>query len=298
MSAAHWYRGYGLLFHSDIALPELAPCAPGPVDVRIRLTQDLGIDTARLSPRLFHTIADDAHLMVLPDIGRFLMRGGTEILVQPIGACEPGLLRLYLIGSAMGMIFHQRGQLVMHGAGVVAHGRASLFVGESGAGKSTLSAHLGAAGHAILADDTVPLVERDGRFQAWPGSRVFKLWRDALDGLRSAPRTVEPVGNRVEKYYASNPGIPDDRPYEVAEIIELVRSDGPAMLEPVTGLAALKIVSANAYRPEFVTLLGREAPHFRLVAALAGSVRVLRLHRPWDAARLSETIDLLDAHWD
>ena len=45
MTAPFWYRGYGLLFRSDIDLPELTPAEAGAEDAFIRVAPDAsGVD--------------------------------------------------------------------------------------------------------------------------------------------------------------------------------------------------------------------------------------------------------------
>jgi hypothetical protein len=62
-------------------------------------------------------------------------------------------------------------------------------------------------------------------------------------------------------------------------------------------LEALRVISQNTYRPEYVPLLGREAEHFQLCSRLADRVPVVRLRRPWALGRLGETLVLLRARW-
>jgi hypothetical protein len=302
MTTQFWHRAHGLLFCSEISMPEFAEASLGSADVVIRLGPEAAEarTEADLAKGVFAGFLSTpaGPVLAVPEIADFLVRDGREILITPAEGHEPGMLRLYLQGSVIGMLFHQRGQLVLHGAAVVREGKISVFTGPSGAGKSTLAAHLGRQGFAVLADDTLPLSRTSyGGFQAWPGSRVFKLWKDALERIGTPDGDLPPIGNRFDKFMFTNPCAAPDRPAPLAEIILLDRGDGPAQLAEVKGLEAMALVAENAYRPEYVPLLGRDAAHFRLAAELSGAVRVLRLTRPWDAARMPETLDCLTAHW-
>ena len=302
MSRWHWYRGHGLLFRSEVELHELAPVGAGTADAFIRLGQEAGDAFAatdldgpdfagfRQSPL--------GPVMRIENHADVLVRDGREIIITPHPEMDPGMLRLFLIGSAMGMLCHQRGLLVLHGAATVHHRGVTIFVGVSGAGKSTLAAHLGRMGHAVLSDDTLALHHGpDGGFVAWPGSRVFKLWRDALDRLGEATTTSEAVANRIDKFYFENEAIAPDEPVPLDEIVVLERGGEKPVLERLDPLATMQILSEHAYRPEYVGLLDRDTPHFYDTAALMGSVRAYRLSRPWDASRIDETIGLMQRHW-
>lgn len=302
MSATHWYRGHGLLIRSDLALPEFAPAAPGDADLEIvcgtgaaaRFAAHPAADPKR--PALFET--PEGMVLSIPDVGAFHVQGGRRVEVSPVPGHDPGALRLYLVGSVSAILFHQRGQHVLHGAAIVRPGGVSLFVGESGAGKSTLAAHLGARGHAVLSDDALVLHETaEGRCVAWPGSRVFKLWEDALAGLGTGTGGLARIANRENKYFWQNPALAEDRAHPLDEIFVLDRAEGPPRLEALTTLETLGTITTHTYRPELLARTGNRSGHFRSGAALAASLRGYRLTRPWRIEAMGDVIELLEAHW-
>ncbi|MHA1528576.1 MAG: hypothetical protein ACTSVG_06125 [Alphaproteobacteria bacterium] len=302
----HWYRGYGLQVYSETALPELLPVAAGaPADLRIRLTplaerQWTASGATEADADGFVAAPGGGFVMRVIGICDYWVRGGTEIDLSPADGADLVSVRLYLIGSALGMAFHQRGMLVLHGSTLQRQGAATIFVGESGEGKSTLAANLGRQGHAVFGDDTMPLWPRaDGGFDAWPGSRMLKLWSDTIDALGETPAQLDCVGDRLDKFFFPNKSAVPDAPVPVGEIIllEAGGAETGVAVEPLAGLEALRVISQNTYRPEYVPLLGREAEHFQLCSQLAGQVTVVRLRRPWAIDRLGETLALLQARW-
>jgi len=304
--AQHWYRGYGLEVCSAIALPEFFPVAAGAAaDLRIRLTRQaerqwIASGATEADADGFVAAPGGGFVMRVAGICDYWVRGGNEIGLSPARGADLASVRLYLIGSALGMAFHQRGMLVMHGATVQHGGAAAIFVGESGEGKSTLAANLGRMGHAVFGDDTMPLWPRaDGGFDAWPGSRMLKLWSDTIDALGETPGRLDCVGERLDKFFFPNHAQAPDAPAPVGEIIllEAGGAETGVVVEPLAGLEALRVISQNTYRPEYVPLLGREAEHFQLCSRLADRVPVVRLRRPWELDRLGETLALLRARW-
>ncbi len=304
--ARHWYRGYGLRVCSEMALPEFLAVGPGaPADIRIRLTpqaerQWIASGASEADADDFVAAPDGGFVMRVAGLCDYWVRGGNEIGLSPVRGADPASVRLYLIGSALGMAFHQRGMLVLHGATVRRQGAATVFVGESGEGKSTLAASLGRDGHAVFGDDTMPLWPRaDGGFDAWPGSRMLKLWSDTIAALGQTPGELDCVGDRLDKFFFPNQAQAPDAPVPVGEIIllEAGGAETGVVVEPLAGLEALRVISQNTYRPEYVPLLGREAEHFQLCSRLAGRVQVVRLRRPWALGRLGETLTLLEARW-
>jgi hypothetical protein len=247
----------------------------------------------------FAPASGGGHVMRISTAGEYWVRGGCEIFVSPASGADAATVRLFLLGSALGMALHQRGLLVLHGASVRHGSGATIFVGDSGEGKSTLAAALGRVGHAILGDDTMPLWPcAGGGFEVWPGSRMFKLWSDTIAALGGDAAGLESVGDRIDKFFVPNAAEAPDAPVRVRSVVVLsAEGEARPRLQRLQGLEAIRALATNTYRPEYVPLLGWEAAHFRLCSELAGAVPVSRLTRTWDIARLGETIDLLGQHW-
>ena len=303
----HRYRGYGLNIHSEMWLPEFLPAehAAQP-DITIRLGDPdepafaLGREAEAYDFTPLPEPAGGFRLRIT-EVARFHVRGGNEIAVLPDDDANEGLLRLFLIGSAMGMALHQRGLMVMHGATVLTpQGTASIFVGDSGAGKSTLAAALGLAGHAILGDDTMVVSPGPMGFEVWPGSRVFKLWQNSLDHFGEAVGNLTKIENRTDKFFWPNRSHAPDRAAPLTEIIHLATGEPGSEPEfrELDGIHALRLIAENTYRPGYVGLLGRTSEHFRQCASLGARLRVGRLTRPRDLSRLEDGIRLLEAAWE
>jgi hypothetical protein len=79
------------------------------------------------------------------------------MIVEPLPHVDEHVLRLYLLGPALGVLLQQRGLLVLHASAVAIGERVVAFVGESGWGKSTTAAALERRGHTVVADDVCAL---------------------------------------------------------------------------------------------------------------------------------------------
>lgn len=275
------YRAFGLTLWSGLPLEGLArgdPAAP----------TDLVIAQATFGPDCpsepgLHQWGGGA-LLSVPRAGRFLCTGGSRIAVEPEAHAPQGNVQLFLLGSAMGLILHQRGLLPLHANALQVGAQAIAFMGRSGAGKSTLTAWYAEQGHRIIADD-VSVVGTDGAGRPFvqPGLARIRLWRQALESLGGDPdnHSRSLVGNAgFDKFdVAVSPCSISDGPVPLRAICLLQFGPAPAVTR-LTGIDALEALYENTYRGAFVTVTGAAQPHWESCVHLSRTVPVLRTVRP------------------
>lgn len=272
MSTAR-YRLYGLTLDSSIDLPELEPVAiTGPADVEIR----------RGAP-------DDETLpgFRCERVARYSVSKGTRIWVDAEPGADPRDVRLFILGSAMGMILHQRGILPLHGNAIDVGGKAMVFMGKSGAGKSTLAAWFHDRGHALLSDDVSVVAMRDETPWIMAGPPRLRLWRDALVRSGRPAEGFERSYLDDEEWDKFDVPIAQGRPGGLPlGAIFLLERGRARTIERLGGAAAVEAISANTYRGSWIVPLGDLERHWRTTLALASTVPVFRVTRPFDARRM------------
>lgn len=287
------YSVSGLAVLADVELPSAIPHAfTGEPEIVIRRATLPPADAA---------LPDDGSSMFrfrVPEVGRFLMRDGRELLYETAAGYDPGVLPLYLSGICFATLLQQRGGVVLHASAVSVQGRAMLFCGASGAGKSTLAAMLSDAGYPLLNDDVCSLTrDRDGRFVATPDGRMLKLWSASLDHLHQPARGAEIIG-RTDKFYAL-PANSDRTARVVGGIYVLEQSatlESPS-LQRLRPARAMAVLQENAYRPELVRAMGQERQYFQYAAELCATVPVLQLRRAKDFQQADSVLAMLAASW-
>lgn len=297
MASGHDYNLFGLALRSEIELPELRPAAAGQEpDVVIRRGS---IDAEGEERAGFNLTAWGAILNV-PGVGRFAIREGREIIVEGAPAASPQNQRLYLLGSAMGALLHQRGLLPLHANSVVLKGRAIAFCGHSGAGKSTIAAWFHDRGDAILADDVVALRGASGEeVVAYPGVPRLRLWRDALEkGGRDAADYGRSFDS-LDKWDVPTRQPRTASPVPLAKIYVLARaaadSEGP-VIRRLAGIDAVNALVANTYRGRYVRLAGLSQDHLATCLAIARAVPIFEAARSWDLEAFDREAALLREH--
>jgi hypothetical protein len=293
---AYRYRLFGLSVLSELRLPELVPDpGDGAADVRIE------IGTIARSPDAeagLHIEGDDA-LLVIPAAGRFLVRAGREMLVEPAPGVSERNLRLYLLGSAFGAILHQRRLLPLHANAVVVEGRAIGFMGHPGAGKSTLAAWFHDRGFDVLADDVcVVTPDPGGHPLAHPGIPRLRLWREALEAGGRDASSYERSFDDMDKYTVPTdldrllPAVPLSHLYLLEKAAE---GDLPSIAR-LEGSAAVEAMIANTYRGAYVRLMGQTRQHMLACVELARTVPVFSARRRWGFDSFDEEGAALEAH--
>jgi hypothetical protein len=263
------YRLFGLSVRSPLPLPELVPTdLPAAADVTIRMERLPPIEGEKARGL---AVVNEGAVLTIPGAARYLVRGGSEIVVDadPQGSLRH--LRLYLLGSAFGALLHQRGLLPLHGNSIEIAGRAVAFLGHSGAGKSTMAAWFHDRGFEVLADD-VCVVTFDGpRPLAHPGIPRLRMWRDALEASGRSAEGYELSFDDAEKYNVPTRIREEPGPVDLGAIYLLKRAGPDAeegSIERLRGVEALDALVANTYRGAYLPMLGGTQRH--LASCLAG----------------------------
>jgi hypothetical protein len=290
------YAVFGLTVRSELALPELPPPhAAGAPDVHIvRGTIDLPEADPGYSP------IEGGTLLTVAKVGRFLVRGGDEIVIDAAADATDRNVRLFLLGSALGALLHQRGLLPLHANAIDLGGGAVAFSGHSGAGKSTIAAWFHDRGHRILADDVCVVgFDGSGRALAYPGIPRLRLWREALEASGRDVAGFEPSFDGIDKYNVPTGEESGGEPLPLRAVYLLEKADGPDA-EPgvrrLTGVDAVEALVSNTYRGGYVRTIGRTGQHLAACIRLAREIPVFAARRRWGFDAFDAQAAALAAH--
>lgn len=279
---------YGLVLDSELPLPELAPAPAAGADVTIRVGPVAAPGPAAVLLPLGMWVDGEATGVDVPEVGRFLAERGRRITVQPYDGAEPGAVRLFLLGTALGCLLVQRGLLVLHGNAFRVGSACAVVLGHSGAGKSTLAAEMHRRGLDVLSDDVVPV---DASGHALPGFPRIKLWQDALDRLGVRSDGLTRVRAEHDKFHLPLDR-PDLAPLPVRWLYVLDRHDGPLRLVPQRGAEVFTALHEHSYRNEVLVGPARRT-HLARSAALAATARLTRVDRPRGVDSVAASADAI-----
>ena len=286
------YSAFGLNLQSALSLPELVP-HEGRAEVSIR-TEPLPEVAAELRcSQRYWRVAPEETCFFWDEIGAFAVRGGREILVDPRPGVDPRWVRLGILGPGMAALLQQRGILILHASTVAVRGAAVAFMGASGWGKSTLAAALHARGHPLVGDDVLAVCFDADAPRVIPGFPQFKLWPDALALFNGASGDLPRVNPEIDKRARPvRDGFVSGGSLPLSHIYLLARGDTPKV-EPIRPKDAFLELVSHSYGINWLHDVSG-AGHFAQRAALAQTVPIYRLERPWTLRMLSTVVDLIE----
>lgn len=265
-----WLCGWRV--RSALPLADLLPWTGDerPPDIEIRVGEVTIAAADREAPHA-HVLGDGTFCFSIPGVAAYAVRDGREIVIKPILDAAAPDVQAFVLGTAFGLLCHQRGLLPLHASCVAVGGHAVAFIGPSGAGKSTLAAAFVQQGYPLLADDVTVVATANGTCVVLPAFPRLKL-RSASARALAIPvmrRRLEVRG--VEQLHAVAARVFCEDVLRLAAIYCIADStEGPVLsCRQLKGLDALSRVQREVFRFEFGRRLVGEGAMFASVGQLA-----------------------------
>ena len=292
------YEAYGLTIQSEFQLPELIP-GEDQAEVIIRRGRIDHLPPDVLTDYSYYDANEKGIFLAWEGVGAFHIRNGNEMIVEALPGVEDRIIRLFILGTALAMLLHQRKNMVVLHASVVAmSGKAVAFVGEKGAGKSTLAGTLNMRGHHLIADDILAINTCASKVEALNGFPHLKLWPDSVETLGFSPESLPKIRPELDKrsFRLKSGFSPKPLPLKGIYVLE----DGTDMaiekLQPQKALLALMPHWYGArFGMDFLQNLGI-LNHFQQCTKLVDSTPIYQLIRPRSLKGLSKVARRIESH--
>ena len=268
MPKTKFYKAFGLIIESDFVIAQIPETDCRKVDVRIVRADLSGLTTEE---RKF--LQEDAIYARVEGVAVFRVTGGRLIQVDPEPDCSDSRLGVFLMGSSMGAILHQRGCIPLHGSCVTDGKRSILLTGDSGAGKSTLAAEFLRRGWKLITDDVSALYDTEGVPMVQSSYPSQKLWQDALDRYERPESDIhslyftdsrEKFGVDVSRYFF-------DGRAPLSLVVRLVPNMPRCDLAPIEGMTRVDQLMRNTYRSNMIEKRNLQR-HFQRCVTLATKI--------------------------
>ncbi len=245
-------------------------------DVDIELTDHL----PPVDPVLYRAAGleanEDQFRIHVADVGSFYSEGGRRVLLKPEMPLKKDAIHLYLNGSILGSILHQRQILALHASSFQLNGNAVIVCGDSGFGKSSITFSMCKNHDAhFLTDDITPI--RHGRIMQI--SESLKLWQDALDQLGFEDHHLQRVHEEMDKFYVSLKGADASLRPDIILFGEIGGSE--VSFQTLNGAEKFEKTLLNQYWKELTTSMqASRARMFDEITALCHDIPMYLFKRP------------------
>ncbi|MET0283412.1 MAG: hypothetical protein ABW352_03040 [Polyangiales bacterium] len=295
------YSVYGLGLRSEFPIPELLDDDEG-----ARREADILVSIGSARPAWLSESHDDEEpnaawaernaernetVVGFAQVGRYWVRAGHQIVIEPEPGAEHALIRHGLLGPVLAHLLWQRDIFTLHASVLGLSGHHVAFVGVSGEGKSTTAAALEARGHALVCDDVAAV---DRQLRVLPAFPRMRLYEDVLRGVGDEPSAHPQVHSHIDKRSKRVAHFVRE-PVQLERVFVLSTGDDFA-LEPLPlQQACMELMRHTFCAHQYAPLYGFKQ-HMERAAAIASKIPVLRLTRPKDLARLPELVQFIEAH--
>lgn len=288
------YNFYGLTIHSEIEIPELIQCSSIEPDAWIKLGPVPDHLSKTTSTNLQYEAFKDDFLLKIESVAKYRVIEGKYITIHSKDNATLEEIRLFLLGSVMGALLHQKGMLPIHGSCVAKDGKGFIITGNSLAGKSTLAAGLCKKGYSFVTDDIAVVdIRNENKYSVFPGIPYLKLWKDVIHHI-DEKKELKRVSPYFEKYRIPI-DIPEPHKLNMLEkIIVLSATHSGYQYEEVSGAQKFNLLRQNTYRLQYVEKLNQTAIHFKNLSRMARAVRVFNVRRPSAPINVTKLVQFIE----
>ncbi|MFI8706613.1 HPr kinase/phosphorylase [Bacillus sp. NPDC077411] len=291
------YKAFDFKILSDIPLPELHQINEQEVSIDIEILIDniSSFPSELVDAPFKHVVKDNQVMFYVPEVGFFSAQEGKRITVCPLDGADDSLVRLYILGTCMGVVLMQNKILPLHGSAVVIDGKAYAFVGESGAGKSTLASAFLKRGYKLLSDDVIAVsLSHENVPFVTPSYPQQKLWQESLDNFGMDKSQYKSIYGRENKYSVPVSSHYFSTPVPLAGVFELVKTENEIVeIQQVEKLERLHTIFRQTYRNFIIPRLGLMDWHFHISTNIVNKLAVYRLSRPLSGFSAPQLVDLV-----
>jgi len=289
------YSAFGFKISSEFFLPELNPiqCEKCELDLIIN-RQDLSVLWSKNAQTDSYYYVEENYCMIrVPDVGIYKIENGSTISVSPFEGSDDGQIRLYILGTCMGVVLMQRRILPLHGSCIAINGKTYAIVGDSGAGKSTLASAFINKGFSLLTDDVIAVkLSKDNIPIVTPSYPHQKLWQESLNQFGMKSNQFKPIYGRETKFAIPIKDNFFNKPMPLAGIFELIKTEKCEIeILPVKQLERFPILYYNTYRNFMINRFNLIEWHFEYSSKLVSHLNFYRIFRPNSRFTANELVD-------
>ncbi len=290
------YRLFSLCVESCIDLPETPVIGneiPPDVVIEYKSIQTKMRPAGGKALNLFGFVTIDSNCMQFGSLaGVYEISNGNHIAIDPEEGATQEQIRLFLLGTSMGILLTQRGLLPLHGGAVVVNGKAVVITGHAGAGKSTITSTLVKQGLQYLTDDVSTVMTTQEGYYVLPSYPQRKLVRDACVRLGFNPSEL-PVVDPIRDKFAirdSENWHNEKAPFAVMVRLVPAQVDDEVKARVLNAKESIELIVESLYRNFLQKEKGVYTPNmFKQFLLIASKIKMLEVSIPRNIENLEQS---------
>lgn len=287
-----FYEIYGRIIKSDIEFPQL-------LLVKSEEKWDIEISVQKIPEDIMHWIQEkggpagegEGFFWFNTPVGHMVILGDNRIITECSSEEEFKVIRTYILGYGLSIIFYNRNIMAVHCSAVTKDGTGILLSGMSGAGKSTLAGRFLSNGWKLLADDVAMVEESERNVVSYPAYPQRKLCRDAVVRNGLDMEDLIYIDEDKDKFAVNCQEEFSREPAKVAVMAVLYPWDkAEVKVEEIFGNEKIQMFVQNLFLHVYFKNAGMAPEKFFKCVQLLAQLKVLRVFRPINGGDTSETM--------
>ncbi len=252
-----------------------------------RVEEKLSI-TNSLFSRRFLFANEEELLLYIDDVAVFKIYKGADVFINAHTNSDNDSIQLFLNGSVLGAVLHQRGIMPFHGSSFIFKDRGVLICGNSGVGKSSVVAAFCQDGSRLVNDDITPICFNKEHIMMVPLSTKLKLWDDAISLLQLDKTDLKTIRPSLNKYYVSGFARQEEKqPLLHTFIVLRTHNQSHFEIRRPQGIERFNCLRRNIYRKIYLKGMPQtEKKYFGQLLTAANLLDVVVVFRPQNSNAL------------
>ena len=280
------YIAYGIPIRSSIELPAFVPFSEHSEIPSIHVSEGKtpeNLENPPTTTKPFATFNENEFLYTVPDVARYYVRQGRQIIIEPLGGDWSEILLIFYSNCLAATLF-QRNIIPFHVSGVfVEANKVLLFAAPSRTGKSTTAVMLQEKGYAPFTDDTAVLYVENGKCYAQASYPMIRLWQNSIANqsvLEEHEKQPIRTDMEMDKYGFFFHDAFVQHKVEVAGIVFLEEEGSDIQIMSYKPATAMQYLGNNIYRKQWLNGMKKQMLQFTQLTSIAGCTPAWKATRP------------------
>ncbi len=280
MDKNYIYKAFGLIFSSEIEIPEFMS-SNGTPDVAVVLGRIPESINNIYKKGFRFLLSKNEFILRFKDWAEFYVREGKQIIIKPENGVDERDIRSFLLSPVIAILLHQRGLLPLHSSGINYKNKAVLFAGNSGAGKSTIAMAMNRKyNYPLISDDIIAINKENDKPMVFSSFPSVKLWDDSLEMLDIPMEEMPFIRKDIfKRRYDNNANYYSGILEPVVIFFLGINDQNKVTSREIKGTEKFSFLRQFIFRGRMVEELYAQE-HFRIMASVLTNVICYEIQRP------------------